>query len=97
MDMKVGVKCVYFGSLKALVTVTIDGIEIRGFKIIDQGDGKAWVAPPSREIVRDGQKEFYNIVRIEDKEQKKKFDEEILDTYRKQVESDKAAVAAGDD
>lgn len=83
MDMKTEVKIVDFESLRALVTVTIDGIELRGFKVIDQGDNKPWIAPPSREILRDGRKEFFDIVRIKDKERKKVFNGEILAAYRK--------------
>ncbi len=84
MDMKVDVKIVDFGSLKALVSVTIDGIEIRGFKVIYQESGEPWIAPPSREILRDGKKkEYYNIVRIKDEERKKAFNKKILDAYKK--------------
>jgi DNA-binding cell septation regulator SpoVG len=95
--MEVNVKMVDFGSLKALVSVNIDGMEIRGFKVIDQGDSKPWIAPPSREIHRDGKKEYYNIVRFDDEEKKKAFNEKILEAYRTQTGIDAKAVAAGDD
>lgn len=85
--MKCNIKVVDFGSLRALVSVQIPfmggEIEVRGFKVIDQGDGRPWVAPPSREIVRDGRKEYYNIVRFPDKEAKKRFNERILEEYLK--------------
>lgn len=87
--MEIEVKRVDFGSLKALVSVTIDGIVIRGFKVVNQ-DSKtgAWIAPPSREIKRNGKTEFYSIVRFVDDERKKKFNEEILEAYRKRCEED---------
>jgi len=77
------IKPVDFGSLKALVSVHLNGMEIRGFKVIDQGDGKPWVASPSREIVREGRKEYFNIVRFEDPEAKREFNDWILSEYRK--------------
>lgn len=75
-------RLVDFGSLKALVSVMIEGMEIRGFKIIDQGDGKPWVSPPSREILKGGKKEYYNIVRFEDTEAQRVFYDRILELYR---------------
>ena len=84
-EMTVSVKVVNFGSLKALASVTIDGMEIRGFKVIDS-DVSTWVASPSREIVRDGRKEYYNIVRFEDQEKKRQFEEAVLEEYRRAVE-----------
>jgi DNA-binding cell septation regulator SpoVG len=77
------IKLVDFGSLKALVSVQIHGMEIRGFKVIDQGDDKPWVAPPSREILRDGRKEYFNIVRFAEPEDKREFNDWILSEYRK--------------
>ena len=81
-EYKFAVKRVDFGSLKALVTVSIGGMEIRGFKVIDQGDGKPWVSSPSREILKGGKKEYYNIVRFSDEEARKEFDEALLAAYR---------------
>jgi DNA-binding cell septation regulator SpoVG len=97
--MEVEVKRVDFGSLKALVSVKLEvpGIEIRGFKVIEQDGRDPWVSVPSREINREGQKEYYNIVRFADDDAKKKFNEEVLEAYNKQVEADTRAVAAGDD
>ena len=87
MKRECEIRMVDFGSLRALVSVTIDGIEIRGFKVIDTGEGdeKQWVAPPSREVIRDGKKEFYNIVRFEDQETKKEFNNWILEEFRRQT------------
>ncbi|MCU0723328.1 MAG: SpoVG family protein [Planctomycetes bacterium] len=71
-----------FGSLKALVTVQLEELEIRGFKVIDQGQGKTWVAPPSREIVRDGKKEYFDVVRFIDEDARREFNGWILTAYR---------------
>jgi DNA-binding cell septation regulator SpoVG len=86
MERSCTIKIVDFGSLKALVSVQINGMEIRGFKVIDDNKNQ-WVAPPSREVVRDGRKEYFNIVRFEDPEDKLEFNDWILSEYRKQVEA----------
>ena len=81
MKRTCSVKRVDFGSLKALVSVQLEEFEIRGFKVIDQGKGRPWVAPPSREIVREGRKEYYNIVRISDEDARNRFNNWILKNY----------------
>ncbi|MHC4781342.1 MAG: hypothetical protein ACYTFG_22430 [Planctomycetota bacterium] len=48
MERTCAVKLVEFGSLKALVSVQVGDMEVRGFKVIDQGDNKPWVAPRRR-------------------------------------------------
>jgi DNA-binding cell septation regulator SpoVG len=83
MERKCEIRIVDFGSLKALVSVTIGDMEIRGFKVIDQGDGKPWIAHPDREILRDGRKEYFNIVRIEDKDARRDFHSWLLSEYEK--------------
>ena len=83
MEFTCNIKMVDFGSLKALVSIQIEDMEIRGFKVIDQGDGKPWVASPSREILKGGQKEYYNIVRFADEEARKRFDAKVIEEYRK--------------
>jgi DNA-binding cell septation regulator SpoVG len=82
MDFTCKIKLVDFGSLKALVSVVIGGMEIRGFKVIDRGNEKPWVSPPSREIIKCGKKEYYNIVRFESKEDQERFDAKVLEQYR---------------
>jgi DNA-binding cell septation regulator SpoVG len=84
---KCEIRPVDFGSLKALVSVRIGAMEIRGFKVIDQGDGKPWVAMPSREIVRDGRREYYDIVRFGEKAAKEEFTDWVVGEYRKAVET----------
>ena len=71
MEKTCEVRLVDFGSLRALVSVRLGDMEIRGFKVIDQGEGKAWVAEPDREIIRDGKKDYYKIVRFTEKEAKR--------------------------
>ena len=83
MDFTCAIKLVDFGSLKALVSIQIEDLEIRGFKVIDQGDGNPWVSPPTREIIRDGKKDYYLIVRFPDEEARKRFDAKVLEEYRK--------------
>ncbi|MHC4598982.1 MAG: septation protein SpoVG family protein [Planctomycetota bacterium] len=81
MEKACEVRLVDFGSLKALVSVRFGDMEIRGFKVIDSGDGKAWVASPSREIHKDGKKEYYNIVRFTENEAKNAFSKWVLKAY----------------
>lgn len=89
MERTADIKIVDFGSLRALVSVQIGDMEIRGFKVIDQGDGKRWVAPPSREIYRDGKKEYYNIARFTNDEAKDTFQDWILAEYDKERNGDR--------
>jgi DNA-binding cell septation regulator SpoVG len=85
MERTCSVRTVDFGSLKALVSVQLGDLEIRGFKVIDGGDGKPWVAPPSREMMREGRKEYYNIVRFLEADAKRSFNEWVLKAYRREI------------
>jgi DNA-binding cell septation regulator SpoVG len=82
MKRSCNLKMVEFGSLKALVSVQLEDIEIRGFKVIDQGEGKPWVGVPAREVTRDGKKEYYDIVRFADDDTRREFFSWILAAYR---------------
>ena len=83
-DVEYEFKNVEFGSLKALVTVRYaDGLEIRGFKIIEPAEGEPWVGMPSREVIRDGKKEYFDIVRFRSAEVRKEFCDKILKAWRK--------------
>jgi len=81
MERTAEVRLVDFGSLKALIHICVGPMFVRGFKVIDQGEGKVWIAPPSREIVREGRKEYYDIVRWANKEAKEEFDKWALEMY----------------
>jgi DNA-binding cell septation regulator SpoVG len=82
MKRSCSLKLVDFGSLKALVSVQLEDLEIRGFKVIDQGEGRPWVAPPSREVLKGGKKEYYEIVRFVDDETRREFCDWILSAYK---------------
>ena len=86
MDRTCTFKHVEFGSLKALVTVQFDEFEIRGFKVIDSKNG-LWVGMPSRESLKDGKREFFDIVRFTDQESKREFSDWMLDAYKRELES----------
>lgn len=92
MERTCRIKHVDFGSMRALVSVQFGDFEIRGFKVIDQGNGRPWVAPPSREITREGKKEYYDIVRILDEKTKKEFNDWVLEAYF--ADSDESATAS---
>ncbi len=91
--MKVSVKRVEFGSVRALVSVTIDGIELRGFRVIDKNEGDGpWVHPPTRVIDTAKGKQFFSVVFIEDADKRAAFNQEILDAYTKQCEEETKAL-----
>ena len=100
MEFTCTFKLVDFGSLKALATIQFADLEIRGFKIIETADGP-WVGMPSREVVRDGRKDYFDIVRFSDDEAKKAFHAKVLEEYRKAtsepepIPAKKAGKAAG--
>lgn len=85
MNRTCNFKLVDFGSLRALVDITFDSLEIKGFKVIDSGEGNPWVAPPSREVIKDGEKRYYDVVRFSDDDAKHDFQSWVLKAYRKEV------------
>ena len=76
------IKLVDFGSLRALCSLDAGLFTVRGFKIIDQGDGKPWIASPTREIMRDGKKEYLDVVRFDDPAEKNKFQAWLIARFR---------------
>lgn len=83
-EIRFEMRLVDFGSLKAMFTVHLGDLEIRGFKVLDQGGGKPpWIGVPSREIVKDGKREYYDIVRWSSEEARATFQELALEEYRK--------------
>jgi hypothetical protein len=83
----VTVRIVDFGSLKALVSIKMMEMEIRGFKVIEKPDGGRYVAPPTREVYRDGKPEYFNLVRLGSKEATQKFRRLILDAYDAELQA----------
>ena len=81
--MEFSFKHVDFGSLKALATVKIGEMEIRGFKVI-QSEGEPWVGMPSREVMRDGKKEYFDIVRFAP-EARKAFSDQLIEAWKKDL------------
>ena len=84
MEFTCKIKVVDFGSLKALVTVNFGDMEIRGFKVIESGEG-LWIGMPSREIMKEGHKEYFDIVRFQDNEARKRFSDLLISEYCKAV------------
>jgi DNA-binding cell septation regulator SpoVG len=85
MKLECDIKLVEFGSVKALVSVLYGDLELRGFKIVDQKGGDPWVAMPSREYQKDGERQFVNVVWIPNSEKKREFTDSILKEYLSQV------------
>ena len=79
-------KHVDFGSLKALVTVHFEEFEIRGFKVIES-NGNPFIGMPSREVIKDGKKDYYDIVRFMDQDSKRDFSDWLLNAYQRELAS----------
>lgn len=87
MSRRCNVKLVDFGSIKALVSVQIGCMEVRGFKVADNEGESAFVIYPHREFIRNEGREFHSIVRINDNGARRKFDAWLLREYRKALKS----------
>lgn len=83
----VTVRIVDFGSLKALVSIKMGEMEIRGFKVIENPKGGRYIAPPSREIKREGKPYYHDLVRFDSKEAMAKFRRLVLDAYDAELEA----------
>jgi DNA-binding cell septation regulator SpoVG len=83
MKMECNIRLVEFGTVKALVSVLYGDLELRGFKVVDQKGGDPWVAMPSREYMKDGERQFVNVVWVPDTQKKKAFTDAILKAYKR--------------
>jgi len=81
MDINVEVKAVDFGSLKALVTLNIGGIEIRNIHIIQPVGGGRFVRFPSRSVVINGKHENYDLVRFTNEAMRQEIISHIFGAY----------------
>jgi hypothetical protein len=88
MKREANVRLVEFGAVKAFVTVTYGDMEIRGFRIIDHEGGNPWVSLPSKEIQKDGEKQYFNMIWFPDPKKKKEFADWLLDEYTQAVNAD---------
>ena len=81
----VTIRLVDFGSLKALATIQLGEMKIRGFKVVETPNGGRFVAPPSREVRRNegGKHEYYDLVKFDTKEALEQFRRIILEEYKK--------------
>jgi len=69
------------GSVKAFFDVEVNGVEVKGMKLVaSTKDGSLFVSFPS-EKGKDGK--YYNIVYIPDMNLKKEVELALLDTYNK--------------
>lgn len=73
-----------WGNLRGLALVRIGPITIRGFRVIQQPDQRAWVAPPQREIERDGRKVHFPIVELP-RDVKQVVQHKVLERWRTEV------------
>jgi DNA-binding cell septation regulator SpoVG len=69
------------GNVKAYFDATVNGVEIKGLKLVlSTKDGNLFLSFPS-EKGKDGK--YYNIVFIEDVNLKKEVEDFLIDTYNK--------------
>lgn len=85
MNRTCSFKMMNLGSLKAFVTVTIEDMLVRGFRIMQTNGGPPWVAMPSRENNKKGKKEYYQLVSFLDTQARNDFSEWILAAYRRKL------------
>ncbi len=77
------------GRLKGIISVTFDdAFAVHDIKVV-QGDGRLFVAMPSR---RDDSGVFRDIVHPISQEARSKIEEEVLGAYQKAVESSENAL-----
>jgi len=81
MKREANVRLVDYGAVKAFVTVFYGDMEIRGFRVVDHEGGNPWVAMPSKEIQRNGEKQYLNMVWFPDPKDKKSFSDWLLEEY----------------
>lgn len=69
------------GSLKAIVDIYVSGygLEIFGCTYFSKGNNQRWVSLPTKEIVKDNEKKYLNIIRFRDKETSDRFQRGILE------------------
>lgn len=85
MNIIADVKIVNFGSVKALVSVTIeDFIEIHGFRVIDDKDGLSVMMPHKSIHTIHGPESFY-LVSFGDGATMDEFKKRILKAYEEQL------------
>lgn len=86
----------YAGNLKARAEITYYGATLAGFKVIEDGRTRGpWVAMPSSEYEKpQGRRKHFNIVHIEDRDERSEITNAILDEYDKVLESKKSKVKA---
>ena len=61
------IKDINKGNLKAFVTVTIERVTIKGFRIVQQPGKKAWVSVPQQEWTDNkGERRYSNIIELPD-------------------------------
>lgn len=90
------------GKVKAYGKLEVEGgLVIDGFRVIEGTDG-LWVGWPNKEVVKNGEKNYYPVVACEDEDKKKEVSQMFLDHYRDElasrgVRSKPAPVAQQDD
>lgn len=85
--MKISIKTGDWGTLKGIADVTFDEpgigeVIVKGFKIMVGQDGGLWVAMPSKEVQKEGEKKYINIVFVPDQDGYTNFRNKIVDAYR---------------
>jgi DNA-binding cell septation regulator SpoVG len=70
------------GKVIALIDVElVEGIVVRGFRIVDAGNGP-FASVPSRPYETDGQTKYYPMVTFSNQDLKERFKAELLERYQ---------------
>jgi hypothetical protein len=85
------------GAVAGRFILIIGPVEIRGWTHFRSNDGKEWVAGPSREYEKDGERKFYPYVYFPNKEQYSKFQKWALAEIKKLVPATGASDPAVED
>ena len=74
------------GNIKAFVDIEIQGLTVRGIKVIQQNNQKPYIRLPEVSFIgSDGKKHYKHILEIKDPELKKDLNKVVLFTYYKEL------------
>lgn len=83
------------GKIVAFADVTIEGVVVKGFRVVDGENGR-FAAVPSRPVTVSGQTRYWNQIDFTSKTLRERFLAELLEAYERWVEAgSKEPSAAG--
>lgn len=87
VECKLDIRLVDSDRVRALVDLHYGDFVIKGFKVVDPGDGKPlWVGMPSRQFpAADGETQWVSTVLVPDLGRRKAFEGFVLKAYREEL------------